>query len=733
MLSSWSLKAKLLTLGIALSVIPLLLLAGFVFKQGIQMTKDAGEECLKLAYADLDHIAEGIYAMVSTQHQLLLQKVKSDLGTARSVGKLLGKPKIDSDNKIEWTAKNQYTESTRSIELPKLCLGETWLGKNESFDKKTPLVDDAADITKGIVTVFQRMNEQGDMLRVATNVKLKDGSRAIGTFVPRTNPDGKENPVVGAIMRGETYTGRAKVVGQWHICSYEPIKDEKGRIIGINSVAIKQESVAGVREAVMATKVGKTGYVYVLDSAGHYLISAGGKRDGENISKAKDANGVLFIQEICEKAKKLDAKGIAEQQYPWKNKGDKEARMKVVRIKYFKDWDWVIGVGSYLEDFEGAKHRVAEIGDKSNMMVGGITLITLVFATVAWGYLSRSLSQGIGKVVERLTSAANEVASASSQVASSSQQMASGASEQASSLEEISASLEEMTSMTKQNADNANQANSRAQDASSAAQQGIDAMDKMSSAIDRIKQSSDETAKIVKTIDEIAFQTNLLALNAAVEAARAGEAGKGFAVVAEEVRNLAQRSAEAAKSTSSLLLDAQKHAEDGVVVSRDVASILDRISDSVGDVSNVINEVSTASNEQAQGIEQVNVAVAQLDAITQSNAANAEESASASEELSAQSQELNGMVDILGGVINGSNGGRGSRQMSTILQSSRPPAPRPQAARPLPAMAHEPMHTPKMKAFSHQPKEQPRPKAKAVMAEEAFQIIPLSDDELADF
>ena len=731
MLSSWSLKAKLLTLGLALSVIPLLLLSGFVFKQGIQMTKDAGDECLKLAYADLDHIAEGIYAMVSTQHQLLLQKVKSDLGTARAVGKLLGKPKLDSKNKVRWSARNQYTKAARSVELPKLCLGEKWLGKNQSFDKKSPLVDEAAEITHGIVTIFQRMNEQGDMLRVATNVKLKDGSRAIGTYVPRTNPDGKENPVVGAIMRGETFIGRAKVVGQWHICAYEPMKDKDGRVIGINSVAIKQESVAGVREAVMATKVGKTGYVFVLDSAGNYLISAGGKRDGENIAQAKDANGVLFIQEICEKAQKLGPKDVAEQQYPWKNKGDKVARMKVARIKYFKDWDWVIGVGSYLEDFEGAKQRVAEIGDKSNMMVGVITLVTLVLATLAWGYLSGTLSQGIGKVVERLTHAAGEVASASSQVASSSQQMASGASEQASSLEEISASLEEMTSMTKQNADNANQANNRAQDASSAAQQGIEAMGKMSGAIDRIKQSSDETAKIVKTIDEIAFQTNLLALNAAVEAARAGEAGKGFAVVAEEVRNLAQRSAEAAKSTSSLLLDAQKHAEDGVNVSRDVASILDRISDSVGDVSNVINEVSTASNEQAQGIEQVNVAVAQLDAITQSNAANAEESASASEELSAQSQELNGMVDILAGVVNGSDGAIASRQMSMLQQSKpvQPAASRPQAARPLPAMSHEPKHASRRNDFSQQPKAQP----KAEMSDEAFQIIPLSEDELADF
>jgi methyl-accepting chemotaxis protein len=198
--------------------------------------------------------------------------------------------------------------------------------------------------------------------------------------------------------------------------------------------------------------------------------------------------------------------------------------------------------------------------------------------------------------------------------------------------------------MIKQNADNSNQAKILAAEARNAANEGDTAMKRMAEAIRHIKQSSDNTAKIIQTIDDIAFQTNLLALNAAVEAARAGEAGKGFAVVAEEVRNLAMRSAEAAKNTANMIEESVKSADDGVKITEEVAKSLGRIVDRAGKAGDLIAEVAAASNEQAQGIEQVNVAMAQMNDVTQSNAANSEESASAAEELSSQAADLSIMV-----------------------------------------------------------------------------------------
>jgi methyl-accepting chemotaxis protein len=272
--------------------------------------------------------------------------------------------------------------------------------------------------------------------------------------------------------------------------------------------------------------------------------------------------------------------------------------------------------------------------------------------------------QNLDDALSHVTAAVSQIASASEEISEGAQSLADGANAQASSLEQVSSSLEEMSSMTKQNADNSNQTMVLASEARVAAGEGDATMRRMADAINHIKRSSDNTAKILKTIDDIAFQTNLLALNAAVEAARAGEVGKGFAVVAEEVRNLAMRSAEASKNTAGLVEESIKNADGGVKITEEVAKSLSRIVNSTGKVGDLVAEIAAASNEQALGIEQVNTAVAQMNHFTQQNAANSESSASASEELSSQAAELASMV----GAFKLSEGG--GRRPATAIQSA---------------------------------------------------------------
>ncbi len=298
-----------------------------------------------------------------------------------------------------------------------------------------------------------------------------------------------------------------------------------------------------------------------------------------------------------------------------------------------------------------------------------------------FGRIKEVLNRAVDNLEESLQQVsigAEQVAAAAGQIGSGSQAMAQGASEQASGLQEVSSSLQEVASMANQNVANAQEARTQADSAKKVAREGVESMRRLSEAIARIKSSSDETAKIVKTIDEIAFQTNLLALNAAVEAARAGEAGKGFAVVAEEVRNLAMRSAEAAKTTANLIEGSVKNADQGVEINGEVLSNLEEINRQVEKVREGVVEISTASQQQSEGIAQLNVSVEQINQVTQQAAANAEESASAAEELSGQAEQMAALADQF--KIRGERGG-GKSARARMKPSAQKPQP---AAKPKP-------------------------------------------------
>ncbi len=656
MLNKISLKAKMILVGIVLTALPLIAVGVMVAKQNRQMRDAAQEESEILAYSDLDHVARGVYAMCKSAQEVLDQTMLSNLNVARDIFNREGGVGFAAET-TAWEAKNQFSGQKTNVTLPTMTVGGARLAPNFDLAARSPVVDDLKDMVGGTATIFQRMNESGDMLRVCTNVETLEGKRAVGTYIPAANPDGTPNQVVQTLLKGETYKGRAFVVNDWYVTAYEPIKDSSGDVVGALYVGVKQESVGSLRESIMNAKVGKTGYVYILGAKegqkGHYVVSYQGKRDGEDIYDAQDASGAYFIREIVDKALALGSDQIAEQKYPWINEGDPEPRMKVVRIMYFEPWDWVIGVGSYEEEFYQARNRLTEISRRGNLVLIGISVLAFLGAAGIWYLISRSIANPIGKVIESLSCASVQLTDASAQISSGSQNLAQGSSEQAAAVEETTSALEEMSSMVKQNAANAQQANTLSDEAVKMIENGRGSMEKLLGAIGQIKSSADQTAKIVKTIDEIAFQTNLLALNAAVEAARAGDAGKGFAVVAEEVRNLAQRSAEAARNTAALIEGSIGNTDNGVSMAGEAAQALDKIAGHSIKVSELVSEIAAAGNEQAQGIDQMTTAMNEVDSATQQNAANAEESASAGEELAAQTQELDAMIVELTRIIQG--------------------------------------------------------------------------------
>jgi methyl-accepting chemotaxis protein len=263
----------------------------------------------------------------------------------------------------------------------------------------------------GACTVFQRMNDAGEMLRVCTNVRKQDGNRAIGTYIPAVQPDGKPNPVVASLLKGETYVGRAFVVNAWYITAYEPIFDGSKRLIGAIFCGIPQEDIPELRQGIMDIVAGKTGYVYIVggsgDTKGRYVISYQGKRDGESIWDAKDANGELFIQSVVSKAIATKNGQCDFQRYPWQNKGESQARWKMAAVTYFEPWDWVIGVGAYEDDFHGSLARVDHALNRLVWwgMTGGVAALVGCGLLAAFG--AHRITQPIIRTVEVMEHVAN--------------------------------------------------------------------------------------------------------------------------------------------------------------------------------------------------------------------------------------------------------------------------------------------------------------------------------------
>ena len=327
------------------------------------------------------------------------------------------------------------------------------------------------------------------------------------------------------------------------------------------------------------------------------------------------------------------------------------------------------------------------------IVLTGTILAGVLGIVVAW-LIIRGITRPILKIARELAVESAQTHTAAVQVSDASQSMADGASRQAAALEESSASLHEMASMTSRNSESAQSAKGLAAEARTTADHGARDMTAMREAMTAIKSSSGEISKIIKTIDEIAFQTNILALNAAVEAARAGEAGAGFAVVAEEVRSLAQRSAQAAKETAAKIEDASAKSEQGATTSSQVAGSLDKIVERIRQLDEMVGGIAQASTEQSEGIGQLNQAVAGMDKITQSNAALAQQSASSAEDMKSQSGQVKAAVNELLRMVQGFTEEVATQPAQPVAQAAGKTPAKPDAKIKRPVLRKEPAAAP---------------------------------------
>jgi len=380
-----TLKRKIIGLAILAAVLPVVVMMILMGSFKSSVSNLASKELSDVAMTNMAQIARDVYGLCETSNDLIQKKINSALNVAANIVKQ-HKGIVEEKETVTWDAVNQITKQSQKAVLPRLTAGGVWLGQNRNPSTPTPIVDEVKSLVGVTCTIFQRMNEAGDMLRVATNVQDVENRRAIGTYIPAAMPDGTANPVIAAVLKGrqgQSYRGLAYVVNTLYLTAYEPILDRSGKVIGMLYVGEKLEAVASLRKAIMSMKVGKMGYVGIVggkgEHRGRYIISKDGSRDGEVIWDQKDIHGNPIIQNLIGKALGQPRGEPFYHEYVWQNPGESRPRKKVSAVIYFEPFDWVIVAGTYEDDFFGPVGHVHDMIRSLflKMVFAGVLIIIL--------------------------------------------------------------------------------------------------------------------------------------------------------------------------------------------------------------------------------------------------------------------------------------------------------------------------------------------------------------------
>lgn len=355
-------QQKILGLVISVAVLPILMILLVGNNQKRQATDRIQTAIDTMIVEDLRHITHGFYDLCKTANDFTQLSVDHALNVAyeevvRHGGLSLG------SQRVTWRLENQFNGERDRITLPAMMVGDTWLGQERSPSQPVAVVDEMERLMGATCTIFQRMNPDGDMLRVATNVPRADQSRAIGTYIPRTNPDGTPNDVVETILAGHVYRGRAFVVNDWYLTAYQPLWNGRDEIIGMLYVGVRQESAESFRTSILSTTVGQTGFLFALGGEepqqGQWIISRRGCCDGDSGWDQKDADGQSYVRTLVQKALVATPGEVQPLQFTLDEGGKR--REVLAMVTYFEPWDWVIGTLAYIDEYQEARDQVDTI------------------------------------------------------------------------------------------------------------------------------------------------------------------------------------------------------------------------------------------------------------------------------------------------------------------------------------------------------------------------------------